>query len=103
MDPICRRTAHIANQMKLQIAVLCCSKYALCDVTYLSGICIDLLYMEIQLPKASSKINNIPSHNKNPWPESASKLYRPSDRRLSVKLVPTFEDGGNHVVSVMDP
>jgi hypothetical protein len=29
---------------------------------------------------------------KNPWPESASELYRPSDRRLSAKLVPTFPD-----------
>jgi hypothetical protein len=27
---------------------------------------------------------------RNPWPESASELYRPSDRRLSAKLVPTF-------------
>jgi hypothetical protein len=25
-----------------------------------------------------------------PWPESARELYRPSDRRLSAKLVPTF-------------
>jgi hypothetical protein len=25
-----------------------------------------------------------------PWPQSASDLYRPSDRRLSAKLVPTF-------------
>jgi hypothetical protein len=25
-----------------------------------------------------------------PWPESSSELYRPSDRRLSVKLVPTL-------------
>jgi hypothetical protein len=25
-----------------------------------------------------------------PWPESASELYRPSYRRLSAKLVPTF-------------
>jgi hypothetical protein len=24
------------------------------------------------------------------WPESASELYRPSDRRLSAKLVPTL-------------
>jgi hypothetical protein len=31
---------------------------------------------------------------------SASELYRPSDRRLSVKLVPTFADRGCHVVSV---
>jgi hypothetical protein len=28
------------------------------------------------------------------WPESASELYQPSDRRLSAKLVPTFADGG---------
>jgi hypothetical protein len=28
--------------------------------------------------------------NKTPWPESASELYPPSDRRLSAKLVPTF-------------
>jgi hypothetical protein len=25
-----------------------------------------------------------------PWPESASELYRPSDRRLSAKFMPTF-------------
>jgi hypothetical protein len=29
-----------------------------------------------------------------PWPESASELYRPSDRRFSAKLVPTFADRG---------
>jgi hypothetical protein len=29
-------------------------------------------------------------HKKTPWPQSASELYRPSDRRLSAKLVPTF-------------
>jgi hypothetical protein len=38
-----------------------------------------------------------------PWSESASELYRPSDRRLSAKLVPTFADRGCHVVSVTDP
>jgi hypothetical protein len=37
-----------------------------------------------------------------PWPESASELYRPSDRRLSAKLVPTFSDRWCHVVSVID-
>jgi hypothetical protein len=39
-------------------------------------------------------------HN-TPWPES--ELYRQSDRSLSAKLVPTFEDRGCHVVSVTDP
>jgi hypothetical protein len=35
----------------------------------------------------------------------ASQLYsyRPSDRRLSAKLVSTFADRGCHVVSVPDP
>jgi hypothetical protein len=32
-----------------------------------------------------------------------SELYRPSDRRLLAKLVPTFADRGCHVVSVTDP
>jgi hypothetical protein len=27
---------------------------------------------------------------KTPWLESTNELYRPRDRRLSVKLVPTF-------------
>jgi hypothetical protein len=27
-----------------------------------------------------------------PWPESTSELYRPSDRRLSAKLVPTWSE-----------
>jgi hypothetical protein len=40
---------------------------------------------------------------KTPWPEFASELYRPSDRRLSAKLVPTYVDRGCHVVSVTDP
>jgi hypothetical protein len=29
-----------------------------------------------------------------PWLESASELYRPSDRRLSAKLLPSFADRG---------
>jgi hypothetical protein len=41
--------------------------------------------------------------NTTPWPEPASELYRPSDRLLSAKLVPTFVDRGCHVVSVTDP
>jgi hypothetical protein len=40
---------------------------------------------------------------KTPWSESASELYRPSGRRLSAKLVPTFADRGCHVVSLTDP
>jgi hypothetical protein len=37
------------------------------------------------------------------WPESARELYRPSDRHLLAKLVPTFAVRGCHVVRVTDP
>jgi hypothetical protein len=40
---------------------------------------------------------------KTPCPESASELYRPSDRRESAKLVLTFVDRGRYGVSVTDP
>jgi hypothetical protein len=36
-------------------------------------------------------------------PEFASELCQPTDCRLLVKLVPTFADGGCHVVSVTYP
>jgi hypothetical protein len=42
-------------------------------------------------------------NKKIPWSESASELYRPSDRRLSAKWLPTFADRGCHVVKVTDP
>jgi hypothetical protein len=38
-----------------------------------------------------------------PWSESASELYRPSDRRLPAKWLPTFADKGCHAVSVTYP
>jgi hypothetical protein len=41
--------------------------------------------------------------NWTPWPESASELCRPSDRRLSDKLVQIFADRWSHVVSVRIP
>jgi hypothetical protein len=41
--------------------------------------------------------------NKTPRPESARDVYRPRERRLSAKLVPTLADRGHHVVSVKDP
>jgi hypothetical protein len=40
---------------------------------------------------------------KTPWLESASELYRPKDRSFSATSVPTFADGGCHVVRVTDP
>jgi hypothetical protein len=45
----------------------------------------------------------IQNNKETPWSESASELYRPSDRRFFTKLVPTFVGRGCHVVSVTDP
>jgi hypothetical protein len=38
-----------------------------------------------------------------PWHGSASELYRPSDSRLSAKLVATFADRRCHMVRVTVP
>jgi hypothetical protein len=46
---------------------------------------------------------NKQTNKQTPWSESASELYRPSDRRLSAKWLPTFAERGCHVVSVTDP
>jgi hypothetical protein len=40
---------------------------------------------------------------KTPWLQSASELYRTSDRRLSANLVLTFADRGCRVVSATYP
>jgi hypothetical protein len=37
------------------------------------------------------------------WPESASEVYRPSDRRLSAKSLPFFADRMCYVISTTDP
>jgi hypothetical protein len=47
--------------------------------------------------------NSYSSNKQTPWSDSASELYRPSDRRLSVKWLPTFADKGCHMISVTDP
>jgi hypothetical protein len=49
----------------------------------------------------SSALNH--TITKIPWPQSASEIYRPSDRPLSAKLVSIFADRGCQVVSVTDP
>jgi hypothetical protein len=49
------------------------------------------------------KVLHSQKNKQTPWSESASELYRPSDRRLSAKCLPTFADKGCHVVSVTDP
>jgi hypothetical protein len=47
--------------------------------------------------------NYLNKQKQTPLSESASELYRPSDRRLLAKRLPTFADKGCHVVSVTDP
>jgi hypothetical protein len=61
------------------------------------SLCPGLLWLTINLALMFIYTNSIP------WPESASELCRPSDSRLSAKIVPTFADKGCHVVSVTDP
>jgi hypothetical protein len=80
------------------VTVYCCIKLCymhvldlLCSRMYLS--CIILLLTHF----------NGPEHKKTPWPESASELYRSSDRRLWAKFVPAFADRGCHVVRVTNP
>jgi hypothetical protein len=48
-------------------------------------------------------IHTYVKNRQTPWPESASEHYRPSDRRLSAKLVSIFADRGCCVVSTTDP
>jgi hypothetical protein len=54
-------------------------------------------------PTACGLFNPLSNGKKTQWTKSASKLYRPTDRRLLAKLVPTFADRRSHVVSVTDP
>jgi hypothetical protein len=54
-----------------------------------------LVILKILLPKLKELIYQ--------WLQSASELYRPSDRRLSAKLMSTLADRGCHVVSVTNP
>jgi hypothetical protein len=47
--------------------------------------------------QCSGRLSKLPiqfTRKRTPWPESESELCRPSDRRLSAKLVPTFSDRG---------
>jgi hypothetical protein len=68
-----------------QVNLILTIKHHVCNIHY-----INILHH-------SEKKNKQP-----PWLESVSELYRPSDCRLSVKLLPTFEDTGCHAVSVTD-
>jgi hypothetical protein len=68
--------------------------YTFTPLIRLHGVVLNWLSSGTALPLLTLRIT--------PWPESASELYRPSDRRLSAKLVPTFAGTGCHVISVTD-
>jgi hypothetical protein len=72
----------------------------------LNAVCPDgfeYYFVDEEFVVGDVKPSDISGIKKNPWSEPASELYRPSDRRLSAKLLPTFADRGCHVVSVTDP
>jgi hypothetical protein len=53
--------------------------------------------------KFKSDLEQDNKQKQTPWPQSPSKLYRPSERRLSEKVMVTFVDRGCRVVSATDP
>jgi hypothetical protein len=60
-------------------------------------------FIHLSVPFFLRTANHKPYQKKTPRPESASELYRPSNRRLSANLVPAFAERRCHVVSVTDP
>jgi hypothetical protein len=57
----------------------------------------------VKQKQVNSQYSSIKTNKQTPWSESASELYRPSNRCLSAKWLPTCADRGCHVVSVTDP
>jgi hypothetical protein len=45
-----------------------------------------------ELYSSAMKVLTHLTNKRTPWPESSNELYRPSDHRLSAKLVLTFAD-----------
>jgi hypothetical protein len=69
---------------------------------YLIGI-YSVLFAICRMPEELVAMTDETTKTKPPWRESASELYRPSDPRLSAKLVSILAHRGCHVVSVTDP
>jgi hypothetical protein len=69
------------SKVKVKEGTICC---------IVDGLCSTQRVLDVAMQQQQKKT---------PWPESASELYRPSDRRLSAKLVPTLADRGCCVVS----
>jgi amino acid transporter len=75
-------------------------------VTFFLGLTILVTLFRLTIIVFSSLVvrDKLCTHPTNkqqtPWSESASELYRPSDRRFSAKWLPTCADRGCYVVSV---
>jgi hypothetical protein len=71
--------------------------------SYSPEVCIYIILYWIQ--GLSGELHSVSKNKKKktPWSESASELYRPSDRRLLAKRLPTCAERGCHAVSVTDP
>jgi hypothetical protein len=68
-----------------------------------STVRVKIIQRAMPHPTAVSGMNSLMKLlNKTPWPESASELYRPSDSRLSAKLLPNVADRWCQMVSVTD-
>jgi hypothetical protein len=61
---------------------------------------VDSIDLAQDMDKWRALVSVVMNLLKTPWPESASELYGPSCRHLSVKLMPTFADKVCHVVQV---
>jgi hypothetical protein len=90
----------IVNRQKASVLY-----YSLAAGSLYSWFIVPAKGIQWSLPYHSSQLKRviilyIKQTNKN---KLHGKLYRPSDRRLSVKLVPTFAGRENRMVSTMDP
>jgi hypothetical protein len=63
-------------------------------ISFLATIKLSIFFCLYRLPSKNTELHGL---------SPASELYRPSNRRLSAKWLPTFADRGCHVVSVTDP
>jgi hypothetical protein len=78
------------------------SKSACSDLLFYLFLSSYSRHFQNKMPCTDSKQEYLQT-KQTPWPQSVIELYRPWDRRLWAKLVPTFADRKCLAVSVMDP
>jgi hypothetical protein len=98
---------HICSDIRGVSDTSCIGKYRMRQANFLfyMNIFIYPLPVDVRLLISNVLVNTfiLFQQTTTPWSVSASELYRPSDRRLSAKLVQTFADRGCNEVSVTDP